>query len=514
MYRKKNDLQCLVTSLTSAEKRHFTIISNAFDSKHSNYARLFNILSNEAGDISAKAPAPEDKQVHSATTGKTLYHNLLKTLRLYYQEASIDMILNNLLCEVEILFLKNLGFQSLTLLDKAKKLAYESERHAVVIQALGWERKLNFILSQPQRSEYEIAIEEEKVSKEMQQVIQLQRLFNRVLEYKRKHGYIRGALRQQLQQEINETGLELYATDTLSEKSRYYAFFTQVLFHWMQYNHHEAFRYSQQLVRIQPGVISEIEYLMALLEHVTSCICLGRFKDALAYLEKAETFKNSLSLKNVVPCTMKLFYYKTCYRLMAYMYMGDKENCRMVIKETEQQLVLLRSHLSNEMEQVINNALRNACLSTGDMDKAEALLNKMVSNPASPLRTDVYDDAILFRLFWHFTREDYSILPHFALSAFRYYKNFKDDQNRFDIELKISSMLRHAKINSLPSEKKRILNQLRSVIIDHISACTTLNRFQEHYYYYVIWIDSIVQRKPFHEVAAAWHEQYKAEYCI
>ncbi len=141
---KKGNLFFLIKSLSKAEKRYFKVFANAGRSD-ANYIRLFDFIdSQDAADDTAirnhfKGEA-FIRQLHVAKIYLT--DMLMKALRNYYSDDTVDAMLLDMLKDIGILFRKELYDLCETRIDKAVALAARYEKNALHLEALAWKRKL------------------------------------------------------------------------------------------------------------------------------------------------------------------------------------------------------------------------------------------------------------------------------------------------------------------------------------------------------------------------------------
>src|SRR5690606_27772313 len=121
---------------------------------------------------------------------RRLYANILKSLRTSHDDMSVDVTIQNLLSEVEILYNHSLSEQSLPVLLKAYDLANKHEKFGLLLQVLDWERKLNIVLDNSNRTIAEIAGEEQRVLNKLVQIRQLENIYSHAKNLKKLHGYV------------------------------------------------------------------------------------------------------------------------------------------------------------------------------------------------------------------------------------------------------------------------------------------------------------------------------------
>jgi hypothetical protein len=511
MAYKLKDLKKLVESLSSAEKRHFSLLSSAFSESEvgSLYLQLFHALSRPKTDLSE--PGLKDITFSVTPVKNRLFKNIRKSLRLFHQDQSIEIRIQNYLSDIEILYGLSLPEQSLYLLRKAYKDAVAYEKFRLLLQVLEWERKLNIVLDQPTRSIKAIAEEEQEVLRKLLQIVQLENIYGKAKDMKRQHGSVKGKLRKNLEEEtIKAPGMIPFAA-CASQKAKFFYNFTFTLYYWMIYNHIMAYQHSKALLNLRIKTILPNDYVDGVLEHVTSCIQIGKFKEALNGLELASDYIKEQKLNLIPSFNTKIFFYKTGYHLVIYNYTGQKKRLADTITLVERELRLYEDKMPMEARQVIHANLMNAYIGTGNIKAADTIWEQLFHKTSKSVRREIYDDLHLFRLFNLLQNKIYDVLPYTALAAHRYYKQFQNEATDFKLELQLTALL--LKEYNLENVKVRrtLLAEIKQILLQYIAALKGTNNFQEHYSFYVIWAQSILEEEPYHVSAAAWYEQFKKD---
>lgn len=318
MYRKKDELQFLINTLSASERRAFFAFANKYSkSEKAIYVQLFEDLAK------GKEPKPNTGSPQALTIAKrNLYQNILKSLREFHQNKP-DAQLQNMISEVELLYDKNLPDQSMRVLNKSKEEAYKAEKFGMLLQLLEWERKLIALIDTPPRPVAQIAEEERNVTGKFNNILDLEMLHTKAIEYKRKYGYVRGEARIKLREEIIHAPELQDPSFCQSQKALYYFYYTRSLACFMIYDYGNSYKNSKQLLEINSNVIPLHDYLNAILHHTTSCICSGLFDETLHYLQKAQALLNEKQLDLMNILSLKVFYYRSNYEMICHFYRGQ-----------------------------------------------------------------------------------------------------------------------------------------------------------------------------------------------
>ncbi len=141
---KKDHLYELIQSLDKSEKRYFKIYF-AKDTKEQKYVKLYDAIekANEYDEKKIKQTIKDEYvQKHFAETKYYLYQLILKVLKHYRTENSIDNLLIERVQNIEVLIQKALWEQAISELQKAKKMAYDYERFEFLTLLFSYQNKI------------------------------------------------------------------------------------------------------------------------------------------------------------------------------------------------------------------------------------------------------------------------------------------------------------------------------------------------------------------------------------
>ncbi|WEK17925.1 MAG: hypothetical protein P0Y49_14070 [Candidatus Pedobacter colombiensis] len=505
------DLRQLVKSMSGAEKRYFTVFSNALNKggEETNYRKLYESLTSNESEVS-EINSSKSKQVYT-TAKKQLFGNILKSMRAYYQHKSPEIIIQNQLSEIEILYHLNLPQQSMLILQKAYALAGEHEKFGLQLQILDWERRLAIVLDNPLRQNSEIRKEEGTILLKLTQTLEMENIFSDAKELKKQYGYVKGKTKDNLELEtIKAPGMPAL-NECRSHKATFYYHFIHALYYWMIFDHRKAYEYSQKLLEINIDAVPPSDYIDGILEHVTSCVCLGKFNDALIGLKVTASAIEEQKLHQSKALAFKQFYYQASYQIIIYNYTGNVVELHNTIKWVEEELEKLKDQIPFEARQVINGNLMNAYLGLGDWKKVNELWNSLFRKQSKQIRRDIYDDLYLFRLFNLIQNKTYALIPSKAKAAYRYYLQVSDEGSKTDfaMEMQLADIFDQEYDLEHKPTRIRVLTQARKIIKQYLKNLKGLSGFQEHYTFYAIWIESLISEIPFSEAAKDWYEAFK-----
>lgn len=509
MYKDRDDVSNLVKSLSSGEKRYFSKFSRAFASegKPALYLQLFQLL--EKGKSEVSNEFKENSPRALSTAKKLLYDNILRAMRCLNDNNSIDITIQSQLSEVEILYKLSLPSQGLNLIRKVGELARFHEKFGLLLQVLEWEKRLNIVLVEPSRPTDAIVAEEREILRKMMQIMNLESLYGKIMNLKKQYGYARGDARLELERETIHAPEMPAVTDCLSDRALFYHNFIYAQYHWMVFEHKQAYEFSKSLLNLGKKSILPNDYIGALLQHITSSVCLGHFKDTLNGIQLGEAYIEEYRLNQSHSFRSLMFTYHATYELIVHNYMGELGKLRDAVYRIEAKLKQYDKILPFEHKQIILGNLMNAYMGCGELENADRIWDSMFNRQSQTVRRDIYADLFLFRLFRLLQDKTYSLLPSSAQSALRYYRKFEDCKEVFEVEMPVAMLLQKERNNYEKKEVLReLLEQIKAIVERFIMNLNGVNNFQEHYTRYIIWCDSILSDVPYHETAQKWYNDY------
>ena len=134
----------LIKSLSKSEKRFFKL-SSSLQTGDKNYLKIFDAIEKQAvyNEAGLKIAFKKETFVsHFPSEKNHLYKLLLKSLRNYHSDNSINSLLKQEIKNVEILYKKALFKECNKFLVRAKKQAIENEKFYFLFELISWEKLL------------------------------------------------------------------------------------------------------------------------------------------------------------------------------------------------------------------------------------------------------------------------------------------------------------------------------------------------------------------------------------
>ncbi len=490
--------------MTKSEKRYFKLFCSIHKTNPS-FLVYYNSLAQEAEH-------PNSEKYHSLSKQGTvpvkryLNKQILKSLRSYNEKYSLEIVLQTQLSEIEILYNKKLGEQCCFLVEKTKEIAAKHEKFGIQLQVFKWERKLKFLLDKTKRTESEISEDEKLVLKKYNNLNTYQHLFSEVRELKKKLGYIDEKHKPYLLEKIINNPALQDEKNCLSAIAKFYFDYTLTLAYWMLREHKKSFAYSQKTFNaILKSPIDE-ENFNGLLEHITACVCMGYYTEVLHKFKICEAVLKQNSINNNEITVSRLKYYKEAYLPLCYMYLGDKKRLKKAVSDAEIGIKEIDGKLNKEARLVVSNNLRTAYVYLGDLKSAWDMQKIILTNVENKLRADVYDEMLLFNVFYYLDKQEPMYARSSIKTALSHFREKKDFKN--SIEFLIFEAFKNLDELIEKKQLKIVYQQIADNIMLYTKKQEGLNDFLEDYFFYYFWAQSKIKEDSISQIMAEWHTEH------
>jgi len=478
-------IQKLIQSLNQGELKQFSL--KVKKDNNTEYNKIFQAIK------LGKEPQFINKNTFSQRK-KYLYDTLLDLLN--NSTSSIDAIILKKLLSLETLFKRQLNILAFKEANKAQKLAEKHERYGLLIQIFEWKKNIGYYLEDFTRQDYfDLSEREEHILNEQLYYLKAKNKYMEILNLKREFGYLNSDYDRSIFSKYGEIN-----HSTESKRTLFYSRMTKAIYHWMLKEHDKEYELTKLNVQAVDIQVDNVEFMIAHLEHLTSCVCNANFAELVSTLDNLKIKnKNGFFGKNII-IDLKLFYYSANYEIMSYAHMGDIELLQKKVNEVESGLIYWKSNISKEMLSVVYSALKMGHYYLGDIKKSKYYINKMINNYSGKIRKDVYFDALLFNLIIIFENLDnIDYIDSNINSTIRFLKN-NNMKNSF--EYLFASYLRKYIYDDRIFEK--VYNSLEPVFHKYFYKLDNGKLYSENYQPIYLWLISKVKNEPFITTVKNW----------
>lgn len=486
--KKPDRLFELIHSLNKTEKRYFKTITSR-QQQDTNYVRLFEAI--EKLDVFDK------KKIIAQFSGENflkrfnvakdyLYYLILKSLRGYYAESSLDTQLYNMLDYAEILFSKKaLSEQALKLLSTAEKYATESEKFEHLLLIKNTEDKIT------RRK----GILSEKPHKEKQEIVSKIRNYNDYRDLLFKMRAIVNYPLARNAESIKKIGL-LLLHPLLKDKRKVLSERAQWVYHYIHSSCYlyigkinESYLHSKKIVELSAKKTSEkregiLSYVVDLTNLIAVCLELKKFDEAKMLLSSLRAIRSDQSH------FVDVFIFSNSHALEALLYMKTKrpEKVLALIPSIMNGIDLYRKSINQQHVLRFYYLFAQAYFAKGFYKQAAKWIHQLLNTAEDShlYRTQhLYCFAKIFNVIIHYELGDNEFLRYNIISAYRF---LHKKQRLYKLE---DMLLKHVReilvTNNITAKQKRIFTNLHKDMVI-ISKDPYENKIMEEYFQFKDWI--------------------------
>ncbi|MGL5830525.1 MAG: hypothetical protein ACRCZE_00055 [Candidatus Altimarinota bacterium] len=355
--QKKGNLFKLIKSLSKSEKRYIKI-SVKSTREDNNYLELFDFIDKQA---TYDEKAIKD-HFHNKTFVKQLHVTkiyltqlILKSLQSFYSKSSPEIILQNQLQEISILFQKELLELAENQIEKAITKATELENFYLLLLALEYKRQLliqKFGATEAKKQLIEIIDRQNSCLKELFNLNEYYGLTANFFDYFQTTNNFNPTIYSTLDRH------PLFQSPDQATSTQAKALFYQLQFSYQIYKNrdfekaHQALENLVRLLERQPNIIQSNPqiYLKPLNDQISLLINTKNFAPIPELLKKVrqapEKFKFSAKNKTIVASVFQTY----SLELDLYLEIKDYNRAERLIEEIEQQLDFYHSPLVKQLK--------------------------------------------------------------------------------------------------------------------------------------------------------------------
>lgn len=491
----------LIKSLSKSEKRFFKL-SSTLQSGEKNYLRLFDYIEtlDEYNEEELKAHFKGEIFIkHLPSEKNHLYKLVLKSLRSYYSEQSINSILKQEIKNIEILYNKALYRECVKFLDRAKSLAKQYEKFYYWFELISWEKKL--LESAFEAGEFgadldKLVAEEELVISRLRNLAEYHIIYSKINLIFRSGGFSRNEEERKVVDAIADYHLIKGKNTALSIKAASICYYIKGLCAAANRNYEDSYQFfnrTKEILDSNPYIKIDASqrYVMTLIHLLRCYIDSGDMQQAKKLLVEIRELPSDKGFGSM-DIDLRIFGHTYYLELVMLHKIGAFQESVDLIAVIEQKRKNYGDKISKEIDLLLTYNKAYSYFGIGDYKRALSYLNEVLNDNEQNLRKDVYSFARLFNLVIHFELGNFDFLEYIVKSTSRFYS--KQDKD-FEIETTCIRSIR--KLAKLPGELQRMesyekLNKdLHDLLQNHHE------RVILEYFDVRSWVRSKIERIPF-----------------
>ena len=512
---KEDPLFELIKSLSNTEKSNFRkFVTLHIKGKTNNYVKLFEIIDlmdsyKESYLKKALGSKNAPKQLHRVKN--YLYHQILKSLRSYHADITIDGQLKNTLRDVEVLYSKGMYIECKVKLTNSKTLAYKYEKLTRIVEILEWEIKLipKDIGFEDQANTLKNLFSERKLILEQKlNLYKYELCFNNLYALCKSNNKIRET--QQL-----EPFNRIVNQDIFKGEERALSLQAKVLYNfcWGIYyfcsgkwdNVNKAVKRRLELLESRPDLISDVphQYINVLANMLSVNTNLGTILQNDPQVHDKQFFDTSKNLKRFSrswrsvlgskEIEQRVFSNTTIHEIGYYISRGEFDKAINIAEKNESQMELLFSNTGSSTELAYLYYTAYAYLGKSNYRNALKYINVVLNNNYFEIRNDLQCFSRILNLLIHYELGNIFVLENAIMHTRRFIKKkglfFKQEKIILSFFRKASLL----KFEDANTEQKGLLEFKKRLLQSNDSEYSS--NFDE-YHHLFWWIESKIQDKP------------------
>ncbi len=476
---KRNDsLFRLIRSLSKSEKRFFKIYSERHViGDQNNYVALFDTIDrqknyNEEAIIKKFADRKFARRLPVAKN--YLYELILKSMNQYHAQGSIDAELRELLGNVQFLYNKGLFDQAEKTIVKAKRLATDYEKLAVLPDILQWQKKImeaQSYLSNMEGELNEIYTEQTNVANQLKNLNEYWFLQAQIY-YQHTH---KGMLRQR--EDLNKIeqliAHPLLQNEALAQtfESKLLLYKIQATYHFILRNFEQCYVYSQKTVELlqsRPELLQldPLHYINSLNNLLNIIGMLGKDTERQQYIGQLKNMLHDKAFQNPESVQIKLFeaYY---YHLMTWhISQNTFEQCLPNVLEMEQKMQQYDDQLDQMGRTMLCFYAFHIAFGSKNYAYSYQWLQKIADEDRSQIRQDIYDFAQILQLVAAYEMDDAVLLRQKIRSIYRFLLQKERIYQSETLLLQWLKQTARSKQTDVPILLQHFTKQLNQLLLD------------------------------------------------
>jgi len=427
--KPSNDLFDLIKSLTKSEKRFFKL-SSSLQSGKKNYLKIFDVIDkqDEYDEEAIKRTFKTKRFVqHFPSEKNHLYKLILKSLRAYKSDNTINSILQQEIKNIEILYHKALYKEANKFLQRAKKKAKEHEKFYYLYELLLWEK----ILLEEEYEEGEftkdidsLIIEERNVINKLRNLAAYHILYSKINYIFRSGGYVRNAIDRKIVAEIVNHPLISEKNTALSKRATTICYYIKGYCALANQDTKlclENFRKVKKVFDQNPLIKDDLtkRYINTIANMLNCHIEMGNNDEARTLIDEMNRLPENRSFSSF-DSRVRIFTSSYLNQLNLNAKNGNFEESVKLSPEIIEQLGKFENKINKEQEVLFYFKLAYAHFCYGDFNVALFWINKVLNDNEPSLRQDLYGYSRLFNLIIHFELGNFELLEYIIKSTHRY----------------------------------------------------------------------------------------------
>lgn len=469
MKTSSTDLFFLIKSLTKAERSYFKKYAKRYSDEDTLSLKLFEEIEKQAekemdyDEELIRHKLNKIQNLNQLSVAKNyLYDLVLKSLLTAQSEKSLDDKLDKYIAQAELLMNKTLFEQSMKMLKKAKKIAYEYENYTKLYTILQIEKNLFFEKVYPniEKLQNDIFKEELYCLNTLKKKSEIQNLSSQITSLMVNNGLLQDEKELKKAKAIMSHPYLQKMDEKESYTFKVFFYHIHTTYNSITTNFEKTFVYMKQFLEMVESYPWQVERKATNLLNVSYnmmvvCTYCKKYDEFFYYLERFRTIPERYKIINTEYVKSYMFL-SFKLELIVFFETGQFENGVTLAESIERKIEAHRSKIRDTEVMQYYFFISCCYFGTGDFKNSLKWINKLINLGEPGQRKDLYLHSKLFNLAIHYELGNREHLDYLIKST---YKFMKDRKKLTDFE--------------------KIIFQFFNEINDKITRKETENCFQE-----------------------------------
>jgi len=446
---KKGNLFSLIKSLTKTEKRYFRIFAN-MSGRDVNYLQLFDVIDKQEqyDEEAIRGKFKGEKFVNQLHVTKIyLTELIMKALRNYHTDSSVESTILDLLKDAELLFDKELYDLCHSKIQKAEELAGIYEKLPLLVEVLMWKRKLFLAISSTPPDVNSIL---EKEREMIQQMKVLNNYWQQIIN-------IRSSIIDN--RDIKDIIPTVSGNDHTLQ-SKILNIHIAYTVHFFKGDTEGANRYSSDLIELLEKFPNRIKedphpYVTAISNKIGVLLAIKQWEEIPILIDKIREVPQKYKLENETKFTIRLWLRTFNVELEMYRDSKELEKGMLLIHKIQNFIETRRTSIPDDYILMFYYQFSNIYFQKKEFSNSLHWLNEIINSNFGNVREDIQCYARILNLIVHFELNNIIVLRYAVDSCRRFLKKRRIDNNSVNEILSLFSKLSQA----YPLEYQAILKK-------------------------------------------------------
>lgn len=434
--KPSTELFDLIKSLTKSEKRFFKL-SSSLQEGEKNYLKIFDAIDkqNEYNEEELKDLFKDEIFIkHFPSEKNHLYKLILKSLRSYHADHSVNSILRQEIKNIEILLRKGLYKECHKFLQRAKKIAKENEKFYYQFELINLEKQLleeDYESGEFDKDLNELVSEEAGCIEKLRNLAEYHIIYSKINYVFRREGFAHNDEERSIVSEIENYHLIKGKNTALSTRASTICYYIKGLCATTNRQYQDAFTFFLRVKEIfdrMPHIRADIpkRYVKTLSNLLYCYIDSNNFDAALALISDMNNLRKEDGFDNP-EIEMKIFSSTHIAQLMLLNKMGEFQKAIKLSKDIIHAMDKYGERLNKEQRLLFAYYISYAYFGAGEFKEALLWNNNVLNDNDPGLRRDIYNFAKLFNLLIHFELGNHDLLEYSIKSTVRFLNKKEKD---------------------------------------------------------------------------------------